>query len=202
MTGKREATRQDLTKRLVEAADVRMMRFGLDGLTARDVTQDAGCGLGTLYKCYRDLDELILRVNSRTLARLDRALAGAVRERELPVERLVQLALAYLTFALENTPAWSALFKHRPPADWVVPDWHVAEHRALFLHISKPLAEISPELDEASLAVRARSVFGAVHGIVALSIEGKFVGLAHEIVFREVETVIRAVVRGFARCDE
>ena len=115
MVGKREALRIDLTQRLLNAAAARMEQYGLDGVTARDVTADARCGLGTIYKCYRDLDELIVHVNSRTLKRLDAALAKAVRPDDAPKVRLVRLALAYLDFAVENINVWSALFKHRMP---------------------------------------------------------------------------------------
>ena len=201
MIGKREALRNELTRRLLEAAAARMEQYGLDGVNARDVTADARCGLGTIYKCYRDLDELILHVNSRTLKRLDAALATAVRSTDKPAERLVRLALGYLDFALQNINVWSALFNHRMPSNWPVPDWHVAEHRALFQHVCQPLAEIDPALSEQALIARARTIFAAVHGIVALSIEGKFVGLEREIVSTELEAVVSALVRGFAAND-
>ena len=197
MAGKREALRNELTRRLLEAAAARMEEYGLGGVNARDVTADARCGLGTIYKCYRDLDELILHVNSRTLKRLDAALAASVRPEDEPSARLVKLALAYLDFALENSNVWSALFKHRTPADWPVPDWHVDEHRALFQHVCEPLAAIDSRLSGPALVVRARTIFAAVHGIVALSIEGKFVGLEREVVAAELEAVVTALVRGF-----
>ena len=201
MVGKREALRNELTRRLLDAATARMERYGLDGVNARDVTADARCGLGTIYKCYRDLDELILHVNSRTLKRLDGVLATAARPSDTPAERLVRLALAYLDFSLQNVNIWTALFKHRLPANAPVPDWHVAEHRALFSHVCRPLSEIDPALSDAALMVRARSIFAAVHGIVALSIEGKFVGLEHEVTGTEIEVVVRALVRGLNASD-
>ncbi|MFY0610310.1 MAG: TetR/AcrR family transcriptional regulator [Hyphomicrobiaceae bacterium] len=201
MAGKREALRNELTRRLLEAATERMEKYGLDGVSAREVTADAQCGLGTIYKCYRDLDELILRVNSRTLKRLDSVLAAAVQPTDAPEVRLVRLALAYLDFALSNNNAWSALFKHRMAAASLVPDWHIAEHRALFQHICRPLAQIDPELSEQDLTIRARSIFAAVHGIVALSIEGKFVGLKRDVVSAELETVVSALIRGLAPCS-
>ena len=198
MASKREALRSDLTQRLLAAAAARMETFGLDGVNARDVTADAQCGLGTIYKCYKDLDELILRVNSRTLRRLDAVLAAAAQPDGEPVERLVSLARAYLDFALENVNVWSALFKHRMPAGRVAPEWHIEEHRALFQHVCQPLAEIDPQLSGAALSVRARTIFAAAHGIVALSIEGKFIGLEREVVSSELDATVRAMVRGFA----
>lgn len=78
MKTKREEQRDDLKKRLVDAAEARIAAGGLSGLKARDVTADAGCALGALYNVVEDLDRLILLVNSRTLARLGAALKAAV----------------------------------------------------------------------------------------------------------------------------
>ena len=70
MRNKREEARDDLRKRLVDAAEARIASQGLAALKAREVTADAGCALGALYTAFDDLDRLILQVNSRTLVRL------------------------------------------------------------------------------------------------------------------------------------
>ena len=64
MTTKRDARREDLKGRLIEAAQARIQSSGLAGLRARDITADAGCALGALYTAFADLDDLILHVNS------------------------------------------------------------------------------------------------------------------------------------------
>lgn len=198
MTGKRAAVREDLTQRLLEAATARIDRHGLTGLRARDITSDAGCGLGTIYKCFTDLDDLILRVNSRTLARLDAALAEATDGLEEPSDQLQALAQGYLGFAISNSNLWAALFDHRLPEGVPVPDWHLAEHETMFARVAAPLAALSPELNRQHLAARARSVFAAVHGIVALSLEGRFVGVDEDDLRVELKIIVGALVRGLA----
>ena len=74
MTEKRDARREDLKGRLITAAEAHIQSSGLGGLRARDITADAGCALGALYNAFADLDELVLHVNSITLARLGAAL--------------------------------------------------------------------------------------------------------------------------------
>ena len=196
MVGKREATRRDLTERLLVAATARIKLNGLQGLRARDITADAKCGLGTIYKCYADLDDLILRVNSLTITELERALAKADGGSGDPASHLIALALAYFTFARENRNAWAALFDHRMPPGADIPDWHLQEHMALFQHVMKPLTELDPAMDQQALALRARSVFSAVHGIVALSLEGRFVGVDVAAVETELATIVEALVTG------
>ncbi len=199
MVGKREATRRDLTERLLVAATARIKRDGLQGLRARDVTADAKCGLGTIYKCYTDLDDLIIHVNSITIKQLEQVLADAGSARDDPTTRLTALALAYFTFARENQNSWAALFEHRMPPGSSSPEWHLSEHRALFRHVMMPLAELDPSMDEQALALRARSVFSAVHGIVALSLEGRFVGVDAAAVEAELTTIVRALVDGLSK---
>ena len=67
----------DLRTRLIDAAEVEIAEKGLAGIKARDVTGRAGCALGAIYNAVADLDELVQRVNSRTLVRLGAALAPA-----------------------------------------------------------------------------------------------------------------------------
>ena len=92
MRNKREEARDDLKKRLIDAAEARIAAGGLRGLKARDVTADAGCALGALYNAFDDLDRLVLQVNSRTLARLGVALAASVPVDAGPKEVMAALA--------------------------------------------------------------------------------------------------------------
>ena len=199
MAGKREATRRDLTERLLVAATARIKNHGLQGLRARDITADAQCGLGTIYKCYADLDDLILHVNSLTIKELDRALAAAGSKSSEPADQLVALASAYFGFARKNRNSWSALFDHRMPPGVPIPDWHLREHNELFKHVMTPLAELDPSMSEEALALRTRSVFSAVHGIVTLSLEGRFVGVDVDAVEIELATIVRALVKGLGK---
>src|SRR4051794_19590727 len=101
MTMKRNAAREDLKARLVKAGQSRIQSSGLGGLRARDVTADAGCALGALYTVFADLDDLILHVNSETLARLGAALCQEATKVSSPGGKLKALAKAYLCFARE-----------------------------------------------------------------------------------------------------
>ena len=125
-----------------------------------------------------DVDELILRVGSRTLARLDAALTAAESDGETaPVDVLVRIAVAYCDFAAENLELWRALFEHRMARGKPIPDWAVEEQMNLFRHIYHPLATLFPKRSAAELGVTARSLFSAVHGMVALGLEQKLIAV-------------------------
>lgn len=198
MTGKRELKREDLRTRLIEAARGRIVAEGVSALRARDVTQDAGCALGGLYTVFADLYELVLYVNSTTLASLERSLALSEVEGAAPADRLRHLARGYLRFALENRHLWMALFEHKLPDGREVPRWHLEEHLFLIGFIAEPLAELQPDMSPEDRVIRARTLFGAVHGIISLSLEGRFVGLPVERLESEVDDLVRMIAAGAA----
>lgn len=76
LANNREAKRDALRTRLIEVAESELSEHGLQGLKARNVTTKAACALGGLYNVVTDLDELVILVNSRTLARLGDQLRG------------------------------------------------------------------------------------------------------------------------------
>ena len=69
--------RTKLREALIEAAERSLAAGGLPGLKTRDLAREIGCANGAVYNLVADMDELILLVGSRTLARLDAALTAA-----------------------------------------------------------------------------------------------------------------------------
>lgn len=202
MTGKRELKREDLRSRLIEAARIRIEADGLAALRARDVTQDAGCALGGLYTVFADLDELVIHVNSQTLAALEQSLALSEMKDSAPTDRLRNLARKYLDFAATQRNLWKALFEHHLPDDKQVPQWHLEEHLHLMGLIAEPLRQLQPGMTDDDRAIRARTLFGAVHGIVSISLEGRFVGLPTERLGRELDDFVTTLAAGVSQRHE
>ena len=185
----------DLRTRLIVAAEAEIAEKGLLGLKARDVTLRAGCALGAIYNAVADLDELVMRVNSRTLERLGQALAPA-SDADGPEAVTLALADAYAVFALQNRRLWSALFEHRLPEGVELPEWHRQEHEVLIARIVAPLHHLRPDLAEADVRLRVRTLFGAVHGVVHLALQGRLVGVPEPLLRQEVAALVGALVLG------
>src|SRR5689334_17441304 len=95
--------RDKLRSSLIQAAERSISAAGLAGLKTRELARQIGVANGAVYNLVDDVDELILRVGSRTLARLDAALTAAEREGPpAPRETLIRIAVAYCNFAAEN----------------------------------------------------------------------------------------------------
>jgi AcrR family transcriptional regulator len=182
---------------LIVAAERMIAARGLAGLKTRDLASEIGIANGGVYNLVADVDELILRVGSRTLARLDAALSSAESAGDpSPREALVRIAIAYCDFAAENLQLWRSLFEHRMEPDKALPDWAISDQMALFRHIYAPLAALFPRRSPDELSVTARSLFSAVHGMVALGLEQKLVAVPLPALRNEIAVLVRAAVEG------
>ena len=187
---------------LIAAAERMIAAKGLAGLKTRDLASEIGIANGGVYNLVADVDELILRVGSRTLSRLDAALSSAESNDDpSPREALVRIAIAYCDFAAENLELWRSLFEHRMEPDKELPDWAISDQMALFRHIYTPLAALFPKRSPDELSVTARSLFSAVHGMVALGLEQKLVAVPLPALRNEIAVLVRAAVEGLVAAN-
>jgi AcrR family transcriptional regulator len=189
--------REKLRAALIRAAERTIASRGLAGLKTRDLAREIGCANGAVYNLVADVDELVLRVGSRTLRRLDEALSAAEDAGEpSPQETLVRIAIAYCDFAAENLELWRAMFEHRMETDKALPDWSVDDQLQLFRHIYQPLAALFPKRSAEELGITARSLFSAVHGMVALGLEQRLVAVPLPALRKEIAGLVRAMIDG------
>ena len=182
---------------LIAAAEKAIAAKGLAGLKSRELAAEIGVANGAVFNLVDDMDELILRVGSRTLARLDAALTAAESGgAPLPAEALVRIAVAYCDFAADNLELWRALFEHRMAPDKPVPDWAAEEQMNLFRHIYHPLAKLFPKWSADELGITARSLFASVHGMVSLGLEQKLIAVPVDALRAEIATIVKATIRG------
>ena len=60
-------TPDELRELIIEATTEIVEQVGLEGLSAREIAKRVGYSPGTLYNVFGSYDELLLRVNARTL---------------------------------------------------------------------------------------------------------------------------------------
>jgi AcrR family transcriptional regulator len=189
---------------LIAAAERAVAAHGLAGLKARSLAAEAGCAVGAIYNVVADLDDLALAVNSRTHAALEEALITVVGvdpaktavEADRAVGRLIHLAVTYLDFAASNTLRWRALFEHRLPVGKPMPDWYLGEQIRLFGYIEQPLRDLLPSMPPEQLAMLARSLFSAVHGIITLGLEEKLGVVSLEALRAQTTLIVSAIAMG------
>jgi len=199
MTTKVQERRQKLRVALIDAAERNIAAHGLAKLTARTLAQEAGCALGAIYNVFPDLDALVVAVNSRTLSELDRAIAQTVPQPDAGLKAqdiMVGLALTYAQFANQHRNLWLALFDFALQSSQPVPDWHLDEHLRLIGRVVDGLKLIAPNAPDERLQLVARALFSAVHGIVQLAIQGRFLSVPPGELEEQIKLVVRSVTRG------
>ncbi len=196
--------RHKLRLELTDAGETILNRDGLQALTARAVASAAGCSVGAIYNVFDDIDGLVVAVNSRTLAKLDRKISGFVPGGACgldPEDCLIGLAVAYCQFAVEHTNAWSALFEHGERISRQIPDWHMDEHVHLVGHIVKSVRPLQPGLSDEDSWQLAGLLFSAVHGVVALGLQGFFFAVPQHRLEAQVSLLVRATLAGLTVHD-
>ena len=95
-----------------------------------------------------------------------------------------------------NHALWVALFDYAALAGTVIPQWHQEEQEVLVRHIVGPVGRLNPDMDEGAMAIRVRSLFSAVHGMISLSLDQRFIGVPRENLDGELMQFIDQMVAG------
>jgi AcrR family transcriptional regulator len=200
--------RAELKAALAAAAERTIETQGLRALRARALADEVGCAVGAIYNVVADLDDLVLLVNSRTLAALERELDAAGRRAgndasaaDAAIARLTRMALAYLNFAAAHTLRWRALFEHRLPKGVEVPEGYRKEQQHLFGYVEEVLRELQTQTSPKQRALHARSLFSAVHGLVVLGLEEKLQRIPLPVLREQMTFVVSTIGRGMIASD-
>src|SRR5580692_11243504 len=148
---------------------------GLRELKVRDVAEAANCSIGSIYNEFGDFDGLILTVNRETVQRLDGELS-AVPVKDA-VEQLLGLAEAYLGFFADHANLLRSPFEHRMENDRPFPDDLLQMVMRTFALMHDPMIRLLPDRDPVEVAVLARMMFSATHGIISLGLEERMIAV-------------------------
>lgn len=200
MAGKVQKKREELRRRLIDLGEARIVKGGIEEINARALAKEAGCAVGAIYNVFGDLNDLVMAVNGRTFKRLGTHVVEAVNANPTddPVEVLVTMGHAYLSFARENTFAWRTLFDLEMSTEQEVPDWYMTEMEQLLALIAKPLMRVYPDMSREDILLMTRGLFSSIHGIVLLGLEKRISAVPVE----ELERMISLILNSLASASE
>lgn len=98
----------DMRALFIDCAEQAIAQEGLKQATARNIATRAGYTAGTLYTCFRNLDDLLTHVQIRVLERLRTKIKEA-HETSSPANVACNVARAYIAFAAENHQLWTLI---------------------------------------------------------------------------------------------
>ena len=169
---------------ILEVARSAIAAKGLRSLKIRDLASAANCSIGSIYNEFGDFDGVILTVSRETVRALDARLS-AVPDDD-PVAQLHGLAKTYLDFAIEHANLLRALFEHRMEDDHPFPEDLLEMVIRTFALMHEPMVRLLPDHDPVEVALLARTMFTAVHGIISLGLEERLVAVPPQDLHRHV----------------
>jgi AcrR family transcriptional regulator len=184
---------KSIESKLLEAAVQIIENDGLEKLNVRTISKKAQCSTGSLYNHFRDMNELILKINAKTLLRLQEAIANTLSKTKDDKKLGKVLAKGYLRFAKENLPFWNLLFKYKIPKGHMMPQWYIDIIDNNFRLLESALC---PLIKTENVHIACRTLWGACHGIISLSLDGKLDIASHETPESLCESLFENYLRG------
>jgi len=180
----------DLKNALIQAGIAILSEEGLDALSLRKVAQRAGVSHNAPYSHFPDKQSLIAAISTEGFNQLYRELDDAIASNlRSPKKQLQQGALAYVRFALENRDTFKIMFSGILEQEKEYPAFVEISQKTFQRVVDVVRAcqkvKILPAKPAEMLAV---TVWGQLHGIVLLALEGQ---IPHTVLDRHtVEDIV------------
>ncbi len=179
---------------MIETARAIIAAKGLRSLKVRDVAEAAECSIGSVYNEFGDFDGLILTVNRETVQALAARLAAVPSDD--PIRQLHGLAETYLAYFTEHANLLRSLYEHRMEDDRPFPEDILHMVMRAFALMHDPLVRLLPDRDPTEVALQARMMFSAVHGIISLGLEERMVAVPPEKLRQQLAQFVDTYLAG------
>lgn len=173
MARRSEHSKEQIREMALVAAEKIVKADGLVGLSARKIAKEIGYTVGTLYLVFKNLDDLILHVNARTLDALYIKMQESIHKCRLPRTCVVAMGRAYVEFATRNPKRWNMIFEHQLVEDEPVPHWFTEKVNKMFQLVEMQLTPLLEQQPEKTIDMVAKAIWCGVHGICSLAVTGK-----------------------------
>ena len=180
MARRSDHSREEIKELALDAAKKIVAEHGFAALSARKIASAIGYTVGTLYLVFKNLDDLIMQLNARTLEELFKHVHQQTEDKgsrktnsKDKHKKLRSYGQAYYHFAKQNPHLWSLIFEHHiTNGEPLIPE---LEERigTLFALIEAELKTLAPNKKPAAIHSAAMSLWSGVHGITILAISDK-----------------------------
>ena len=110
---RRESERRQLRDAILTTASEQLIAHGYEKFSLREVAERTGYAPTTIYRCFRDRDDLLANVLGEAFARFARALRTAADGHRTGRESLLAQAGAYIDFVVANPMLYRVMFMDR-----------------------------------------------------------------------------------------
>ncbi len=175
MTKKNSYHHGDLKNALIEAGTEILAKNGVGGLSLRKVARKAGVSHTAPYAHFADKQALIAAISTEGFRQLyEQVVAVTELYENDPAQQLLETAWAYVRFAINDPDQFKIMFSSVLEKEKEYPDLVEMSQKAF-----RQVVEIVASSQEAGVLregpgeLTAVIVWSAVHGLIALSLEGQ-----------------------------
>ena len=170
MARRSDHTREELKELALKSTEELLNDKPASELSTRQIATKMGYTVGTLYQIFKNLPDLLLHVNVRTLKTLHNDCNELKVDQSDPKKNILDYANIYLKFAHSHPGLWELIFDNTLINDDELPDWYITQVDSLFSLIEVQLKMIQPLSSDIEITKASRVLWSSVHGICILSI--------------------------------
>ena len=158
---------------IITTAELIISQQGYQNLSARKISTQIGCAVGSLYNAYSNLNDIYLRVNQRSLNRLHDLFKSYLDNSSgSTLEKLLGLTDIYMQFWESDFQLANCLFNYSQPEKTPLPQWAQHDVDLLFSTIIGVIESQKLGLNE-NPKLMVAVLWAGLHGIANLCFSGK-----------------------------
>ncbi|QVL57787.1 MAG: TetR/AcrR family transcriptional regulator [Simkaniaceae bacterium] len=140
------------------------------GLRIRDLAKGCGCSIGTVYNLFEGMDEIVLRLNAKSLDILYGGILKALEGENDLKSGVRAMGASYTQFAKDHPHRWKMLFENESVER--APQWYLDVVNAKLREIESELVRrFYLKMEEAMKLVGF--FWAAIHGITSIMLNKK-----------------------------
>lgn len=197
MARRSDHTREELKELALKSAEDLLNDKSASELSTRQIATKMGYTVGTLYQIFRNLPDLLLHVNARSLKILYDDCRKLPISKDDYQENIFAYANVYLEFAHSHPKLWELIFDNNILNNNDLPDWYLNQVNALFSLIETQLKAIQPALSDLEITKATRVLWSSVHGICTLSINNNLFANSACTSEELIQSLISHFIRGW-----
>jgi len=168
-----EHSRTELQQLIITATGELIDTHGVGRVTARMIAEAVQYTPGMLYSVFKNLDDIFLQVNERSLADLQKSCKRAGQTKKYPQEAILAIGHAYMEFALTRNNRFDLMFSQGKSASVPPPKHFTEKTQSLFCLIKDQLQKIKPDASDQELDIGCRSLWCGLHGAASSAVSNQ-----------------------------
>jgi AcrR family transcriptional regulator len=171
MARRYDHSKEDLKELIIDSAEKIVSKSGYRELTTRKLAQKIGYSHGIIYSYFKNIDDLILCLNSSTLQKMHKQMSAVIDQNKCPITQLEEIGKIYLNLAYNDFYKWDLLFNYQYTKINKIPESYQKLINSVFHLIQTPISKIS--CNKKLIPDLSHIFWAGVHGIVDLSSKSK-----------------------------